>query len=152
MEFEDIGIKDASDVLEALKAGAKATDLHNAYGKRIAGLLAVALDTRHAEHAALVAERQPGRFEALRDARDLARIQFSNWKLLYERTKAHGVSFTSGSGWRMLEASHIARFIDALMHGGPDAADQQGRLERARDQPGWTEDLIFGEVLLGTEE
>ncbi len=44
MEYGDIGIKDEDDVLEALRAGAFAGELHEWYGERINGLLHDALD------------------------------------------------------------------------------------------------------------
>lgn len=44
MEYGDIGIKDAADVIECMLKGASAKYLYDKYGDRIAGLLAEAFD------------------------------------------------------------------------------------------------------------
>jgi hypothetical protein len=46
MEYDDIGIKDEDDVLEAMKAGAYAEQLYESYGDRIINLLLAAIDKK----------------------------------------------------------------------------------------------------------
>jgi hypothetical protein len=57
MEWNDIGIKEAEDVVHCLREGATAFDLHDSYGSRIAGLIADACDLLQAEVVGLRGER-----------------------------------------------------------------------------------------------
>jgi hypothetical protein len=50
MEWNDIGIKEAEDILTCLRKGATAFDLYDAYGSRIAGLIADACDQLQKEN------------------------------------------------------------------------------------------------------
>jgi hypothetical protein len=50
MEWNDIGIKEAEDVVRCLREGATAFDLHDSYGSRIAGLIADACDQLQKEN------------------------------------------------------------------------------------------------------
>ena len=44
MEWNEVGIKNSDDVLVCMCMGATARELYEAYGERIAGLIADALD------------------------------------------------------------------------------------------------------------
>lgn len=53
MEWNDIGIKEAEDVVRCLRRGATAFELYDAYGSRIAGLIADACDQLQKENTKL---------------------------------------------------------------------------------------------------